>query len=106
MAMAGGFIAGVAFERQRGQVAPASAMDPANVMHVLDSRLTLDSAQHGAIVAVLARRQADIDAAWKVLQPGLRAAVDSSQMEIVRVLHPDQVERFLQLIRSSHPPPR
>jgi hypothetical protein len=104
VAMGGGFVSGVVFERQRGQMAPASAMDPANVMHVLDSKLTLDSAQHAGVAAVLARRQAAIDSAWKILQPGIRAAVDSSQMEIVRVLHPDQVARFLQLIRSTHPP--
>jgi hypothetical protein len=103
--VAAGFVAGVVFERQRGPAVSASPMDPGNVMHVLDKNLALDSTQHAAIVAVLARRQTAIDSAWKTLQPGIRAAVDSSQMEIVRVLHPDQVARFLQLIRSSHPPP-
>jgi hypothetical protein len=106
VAVGGGFAIGVVFERDRGRAVSASAMDPANVMHVLDSRLALDSAQHAAVVAVLARRQAAIDSAWKVLQPGIRGAVDSSQMEIVRVLRPDQAARFLELIRSSHPPPR
>ena len=102
IAVIAGFAAGVGFERQRGQTMSRSPMDPINVMRVLDKSLALDSAQHAAIVAVLTHRQAAIDSAWTALQPNMRAAVDSSQMEIARLLRPDQATKFLQLIRSTH----
>ena len=102
VAAAAGFAGGIAFERQRAQPMSRSPMDPVNVMRLLDKSLALDSAQHAAIVAVLSRRQAAIDSAWVALQPRMKGAVDSSQMEIARVLRPDQVVKFRALMQSVH----
>ena len=92
---------------RRGLVPPSpSPMEPTRMMHVFDRELGLDSAQHAAVAAVLARRQAAIDSAWRTLRPGVRAAVDSAQMEIFRVLRPDQQAKFMELLRTAHPASR
>jgi hypothetical protein len=102
VAVSAGFAGGVAFERQRVSRRSTSPMDPANVMRVLDQSLQLDSAQHVAIGAVFARRQIAIDSAWVALQPQMKAAVDSTQAEIVRLLRPAQATQFLELMRTTH----
>ena len=103
VALVAGFAAGIVFERQRAQTMPRSPMDPINVMRVLDKSLALDSAQHAAIAGILSRRQAAIDSAWTALQSPMKAAVDSSQMEIARVLRPEQAVKFREFMRSAHP---
>ena len=103
IAAVAGFAGGILFERQRTPTMPSAPMDPINVMRVLDKSLALDSAQHAAIAGVLSRRQAVIDSAWSALQPRMKSAVDSLQPEIARVLRPEQLVKFRELMRSSHP---
>ena len=44
-----------------------------------------------------------IDAAWRAVRPGVQAAIDSSQMEIVNVLTPEQQVKYMELVRVAHP---
>lgn len=37
------------------------------------------------------------------LAPRVRAAIDSTQMEVIDVLRPDQRARYLEIMRVSHP---
>jgi ATP-dependent 26S proteasome regulatory subunit len=103
--LAAGIVLGRTYERRTVERASASPMNPDNVMRVLEAQLALDSVQRVTIKAILTRRQSAIDAAWRTIQPGVRAAVDSSQMEIVDVLRPEQRTKFLTLLRTSHPAP-
>ena len=104
-----GIAIGASYERRMlsgalaDPAASRSPMDPASVMNILDRELRLDARQHDSIAAIFSRRQAAIDSAWHVLKPGIRAAMDSSEMEIVDVLRPDQVPIFLRLLATSHP---
>ena len=103
--LAAGFVIGRPYERRTVAQASASPMSPDNVMRVLEQQLALDSAQRAQIRAILSRRQSAIDEAWRSVQPSVRAAVDSSQMEIVNVLKPEQRTKFLLLLHRSHPTP-
>lgn len=102
--LSAGLLIGYQFGRARQQgVSPASnIMDSAAMMRAFDRDLSLDSAQHAGIAAVLGRRQAGIDSAWRALQPNVRAAMDSTQMEIVGYLRPDQRRKFLALLNRAH----
>jgi len=102
VALAVGLFAGMGIERAR-MSRRLSPMDRSALMASLDRTLALDSAQHAAIEAVLARHQAALDSAWRTVQPGVHAAIDSSQMEIVALLRPEQRRKFAELIRVSHP---
>lgn len=99
-----GMVIGFEFGRNRPSTVarPRHAMDSATMMQTFDRDLELDSAQHARIAAVLGRRQAGIDSAWRTLQPNVRAAMDSTQMEIIGILRTDQRDRFLALLRGSH----
>jgi hypothetical protein len=99
-----GLVIGFQFGRTRPRaMSPAqNAMDSATMMRAFDRDLSLDSAQHASIAAVLGRRQAGIDSAWRALQPNVRAAMDSTQMEIVAILRPDQRRKFLALLHREH----
>jgi hypothetical protein len=79
------------------------AMDPDALIRTLTRELALDSAQRTAIARVLDHHQAAIDSAWRTVQPSVRAAIDSSQMEIVYVLKPEQRTKFMTLLRQAHP---
>lgn len=103
LAVGVGFAGGVAYERQRIPAPAVAPMDPVRVMHVLDSVLELDAVQHAAINAVMTRRQAAIDSAWKALRPLMKEAVDSTQFEVARLLRPDQAKKFAEFMRTSHP---
>jgi hypothetical protein len=103
LALGIGAVAGAMAERLRAGRMLASSMEPDVLMKTFDRELALDPAQHEAIERVLQRHQVVIDSAWKSLRPSVRAAIDSSQMEIVRILHPDQQVRFIELLRVNHP---
>ena len=102
---AAGIVVGRTYERRFTERMSASPMDPDRVMRVLDRELALDSTQRVSIRAVFSRRQAAIDSSWRSVQPSVRAAVDSSQMEIVDILRPEQRTKFLALLHRSHPVP-
>ena len=100
---AGGAIGYEFAVRRQLPAMPAASMDPATVVRTLTSRLNLSPTQADSVGAILRRRQAAIDAAWATLRPGVRTAMDSAEMDIVGVLRPDQRDRFLALMRVSHP---
>jgi hypothetical protein len=103
--LAAGIVIGRTYERRIITRSAASPMNPDTVMRVLEQQLALDSGQRASIRAILSRRQSAIDEAWRSVQPSVRAAVDSSQMEIVDVLRPEQRTKFLLLLHRSHPAP-
>jgi hypothetical protein len=103
--LAAGIVIGRTYERRTIARSAASPMNPDTVMRVLEQQLALDSGQRASIRAILSRRQSAIDEAWRSVQPSVRAAVDSSQMEIVNVLRPEQRTKFLLLLHRSHPAP-
>ena len=84
---------------------PASmsmSMEPSSLVKEMDRRLDLDSAQHTAIAAILARHQKVVDSMWARLRPALHAGIDSSQREILGVLHPDQRGPYLSWLAAAH----
>lgn len=87
-----------------GSRMPASAnpMEPHAFVQRLGRDLGLDARQRAAILEILIRRQATIDSAWRALRPSVRATVDSTQSEIVNVLHPGQRDRYFALERAAH----
>ena len=97
------FVLGVALGRRTTSPGANGAMNPDSVVARLTQQLQLDTTQQRAIRAVFRRHQRAVDEAWRVLAPQVRAAIDSTQMEIVNVLRPEQRTRFLKIMRSSHP---
>ena len=100
---AAGVGVGILFERARQRPMSSGGMNPDSAVAALDQRLSLDSNQRVVIRAALRRHQAVIDSAWRTLQPGVQAAVDSTQMEIYNALRPDQRPAFMELMQRSHP---
>jgi hypothetical protein len=100
--LAAGVVIGVAYERHH---APRVVMmtDPQQVMQHLHGALDLDSAQQAAIAAIFARRQGAVDSTWHSMQPHMRAALESTHVEIMKVLRPDQVAKFRKLVGAMHP---
>jgi hypothetical protein len=100
--LAAGVVIGIAYERHH---APRLMMptDAQQVMQHLHSNLGLDSAQQAAIAAIFARRQGAVDSTWHSMQPHLRAELESTHVEIMKVLRPDQVEKFRKLVGAMHP---
>ena len=94
--------AGVVYERQRGPRLPTVTTDAHDAHHRLTAELNLDAEQQKAIRAILARRQADVDATWHSMQPHMRATLDSTSQEILALLRPDQAEKFRRLIGRTH----
>jgi hypothetical protein len=78
-------------------------MDSHHVMDRLNDHLGLDSAQHKAIAAILARRQGTIDSTWHAMQPHVRAMLDSTLHEIAGVLRPDQMAKLRKIEETMHP---
>lgn len=85
------------------RMTPASmSMEPSSLVREMDRRLDLDSAQHAAIAAILARHQRVVDSMWARLRPALHAGIDSSQREILGVLRPDQRVPYLSWLAAAH----
>lgn len=80
----------------------SNPMEPHAFAARMATELDLSPAQRDSIVAILTRRQAGIDSAWRVLSPGVRATMDSAQREIIEVLRPDQRPKYLELTRAAH----
>jgi hypothetical protein len=102
LTLAAGVVIGIAYERHHS---PRVVMmtNPQQVMQHLHNDLGLDSAQQAAISAIFARRQGAVDSTWHSMQPHLRAALESTHVEIMKVLRPDQVEKFRKLVGAMHP---
>lgn len=96
-----GIAIGAGYERRR---APShEAAGPHHMLGRLKDQLDLDSAQESAIGAILARRQSVVDSTWHVLQPHVRATMDSTLREIVGVLRPEQAAKYRQMVGKLHP---
>lgn len=98
-----GVVIGVGYERRRPPAHDAGGMGAHHVMHRLQDDLGLDSAQHEAIAAILARRQGAVDSTWHAMRPHVRATLDSTLQEIVAVLRPDQVAKYRRMVEAMHP---
>lgn len=94
-----GFVVG---RMPRTPTVMTNPMEPHTFVDRLGSELRLDPAQRSAILAIMTRRQGTIDSAWRTLQPSVTATIDSVQMDIVRVLRPDQRARYSQLVQAAH----
>lgn len=94
-----GTLTGVAYERRQ---APEHVRDRADshhhVMSHLTRELTLDSAQRTAIAAILGRHQGAVDSTWHAFQPRFHQALDSAQLEIARILRPDQAVKYRRML--------
>lgn len=100
--LAAGVVIGVGYERRRAPSHEASAIATHHVMRRLGHELGLDSAQHRAIAEIFARRQGVVDSTWQVVQPHVRATMDSTLREIVGVLRPDQVAKYRRIVETRH----
>ena len=96
-----GIALGVSYERRRSSSHEGAG--PRHLMSRLHDELHLDSQQHQAIADILARRQSALDSTWHVLQPHVRAALDSTHQEIVQVLRPEQAVRYRRISEAMHP---
>ncbi|HEU4747144.1 MAG TPA: hypothetical protein VFS56_01490 [Gemmatimonadaceae bacterium] len=101
VALGAGVAIGISYERRRMPSHEASGSH--HMVEGLKQRLELDSAQVAAIAVILARRQAVVDSTWHVLQPHVRATMDSTLREIVDVLRPDQATKYSEMVRKRHP---
>ena len=96
-----GIVTGVSYERRR--ILEHEANGTHHMLRHLSDELGLDTAQQRAIAAILARRQGKVDSTWHVLQPHVRAAMDSTLHEIAAVLRPDQAAKFRNIVETRHP---
>jgi hypothetical protein len=101
--LAAGVGIGMTYERHRAPSHAALETDAHHVMHHFERELGLDSAQQRAIAAIFARHQGAVDSSWHVLQPHVRATLDSTLQEIATVLRPGQLAKYRTLIESRHP---
>jgi hypothetical protein len=99
---AAGGMAGVAYERHAHAAPLATTVDARFVMQHLETQLQLDSAQRKGIEAILARHQIAIDSTWHIIQPHVRATLDSAHREILGLLRPDQAARFPAAMAQMH----
>lgn len=100
--LAAGVAIGVVLERQRAPRLDAAQVQTHHVMRQLQRHLDLDSSQHAAIVAILARRQRAMDSTWHAVLPPVRAAMDSTHLAIAAVLRPDQLAKYREMVESMH----
>ena len=98
-----GVAIGVGYARRSTPAHATAATQAHSVMHRLMADLGLDSAQHRAIAAILARRQGTVDSTWHAMRPHVRATLDSTLQEIVAVLRPDQVAKYRKMVEARHP---
>ena len=101
--LSAGIAIGIGYERRRAPSHDPSRMSAHLLLHRLAGDLGLDSAQHQAIAAIFARRQGAVDSTWHVMQPRVRATLDSTLREIVGVLRPDQAAKYRRMMEVLHP---
>lgn len=101
LTLSAGVAIGIGYERRR--MPSHEASDSHYMLEGLKQRLDLDSTQVAAISAILARRQGVVDSTWHVLQPHVRATMDSTLREIMGVLRPDQAAKYREMVGKRHP---
>jgi hypothetical protein len=107
-AVAAGILIGMSYERRRAIGHESASVDghetdTRHMMTRLERDLKLDSGQHRAISAILARHQMNLDSTWHRMQPQVRATMDSALREILGVLTPDQAATYRKIVESRHP---
>lgn len=101
LALLTGVVLGMGYERRR--VLQHGDTGAHHMLERLTDRLELDSAQQASIAAILARRQGTVDSTWHVLEPHVRATMDSTLREIMGVLRPDQAAKYRAMVGKRHP---
>jgi hypothetical protein len=102
-----GIALGIAADRVWLVPKPAGlATDPMTsadaLVAVMRHEVHLDDAQTQTVRQILARHQQSVDSAWRAVRPNVHRAIGSAQMEIARVLRPDQRARYLRWVESAH----
>ena len=90
-----GFIGGAAAHHlvfSHRETIPPFAMHA--IVNRLDRRLDLTDAQRKQIEEILRRRHAKINAMWTDVRPRVRAEIEATNAEIVRVLNPKQRAKY------------
>ena len=101
LTLAAGVAIGIGYERRR--MPSHEVSDSHHMLERLKQRLELDSTQVAAIAGILARRQGVVDSTWHVLQPHVRATMDSTLREIMGVLRPEQAAKYREMVGQRHP---
>ena len=102
-----GFIGGAAAHHlffAHRETIPPFAMHA--MVNRLDRRLDLTDAQREQIEAILSRRRANINAMWAGVRPRVRAELEATNAEIVKVLTPEQRTKYekmrMHLLHRTH----
>jgi hypothetical protein len=66
----------------------------ARVLHRLDRELNLNPQQRAQIGQILDKRQRNIEATWKSIQPQVRQQLEETDRDIERTLTPEQQKKF------------
>jgi hypothetical protein len=82
--------------------AGASAREHAAVLAQMERSLDLTAAQRDSIQVIFSRHQARVDSGWNLINQQMRATMDSVHTEIQRVLKPEQLGAFHELMRQQH----
>jgi hypothetical protein len=98
-----GVLIGMSYERHRAPAHGDTQARAHHLMHRFDQELGLDSAQHAAITAILARRQGTVDSTWHAVRPHVRATLNATLQEIAGVLKPDQAAKYRKMVEVMHP---
>jgi hypothetical protein len=77
-------------------------LDHAAVLKRLAADLELTPAQHDSVVAIFNRHQPAADEAWRAINRHVYATMDSVHAEIMKVLTPQQAQRFENWTRQQH----
>lgn len=73
---------------------------PRRITDRLRSKLSLDAQQADAVYAVVARRQANLQAIRREVQPRVEAELDGAVSEVEGVLRPEQAAKWRQMVRQ------
>lgn len=79
-----------------------SRKEPQALVAEMTRRLKLDSAQAADISDILIRYQGAIDSAWLLVQPSIRSALDSAQIQILDLMTEDQRNDYMAWLRVAH----
>ncbi len=67
------------------------------VVKRLDHELGLTAEQKTAVTAILEKHRLAVEGAWKEVQPRMRQEMDRANVEIEKILTPDQKKKFSEL---------
>jgi Spy/CpxP family protein refolding chaperone len=94
LAFVAGALAGAAYERIQARDRPRPPRGPHHFAEMMQRRYGLSDAQERKVDAIVQRRRPRVDSLMATIQPQLRAAYDSTSIEIRGVLTPSQRLKF------------